>query len=607
MATLPNSPFFSAIMSHAPESTAIVHSLSGRTFTYGSLVRDVAEAKKQLVRDAGKEESGSLEGERVAFILENGYDYVVTLLSILAASGIAVPLAPGFPAGELRYILDHSQARLLLSSQKFSAKAEEVLKEGLENTPKSLRVRKILEGKSGGDVKLEEVKAEDEKGGMMLYTSGTTNRPSPAPLHMFEVPSLTATLLPLAQARSLHEAWTYSPSDYLLHVLPLHHIHGTVNAILTPLLAGSAIEFMFPFNVDAVWKRFAAPFLDSSDTRPKPITFFTVVPTIYTRLLAAHGSLPTELQEAARQALLPPSKGGPMRLNISGSAALPSPVRKSWEELSGGNVLLERYGMTEVGMALSCGLEFSDRVDGSVGWPLPSVQARLVETTEDEEGKTTDSKVIEIGEEIDANGKERQGEIQLRGPTIFREYWRNPDATAKEHTSDGWFKTGDVAIRRRVDGAGAGKSGDWAKGPIYFIQGRSSADIIKTGGEKVSALEIEREMLALPEISECAVVGLPSEAWGQKVAAVVVLSEKGRSSGKGGKPYSALDLRRALKDKIVAYKMPQEMKAVETIPRNAMGKINKKTLVKEVFGDLEAIRRRSVEFKKEKAAQKAAS
>ncbi|KAK5010471.1 hypothetical protein LTR28_009702, partial [Elasticomyces elasticus] len=228
-------------------------------------------------------------------------------------------------------------------------------------------------------------------------------------------------------------------------------------------------------------------------------------------------------------------------------------------------------------------------------------------TTEDEEGKTTDSKVIEIGEEIDANGKERQGEIQLRGPTIFREYWRNPDATAKEHTSDGWFKTGDVAIRRRVDGAGAGKSGDWAKGPIYFIQGRSSADIIKTGGEKVSALEIEREMLALPEISECAVVGLPSEAWGQKVAAVVVLSEKGKSSGKGGKPYSALDLRRALKDKIVAYKMPQEMKAVETIPRNAMGKINKKTLVKEVFGDLEAIRRRSVEFKKEKAAQKAAS
>ncbi|KAK4927461.1 hypothetical protein LTR28_012001, partial [Elasticomyces elasticus] len=177
MATLPNSPFFSAITSHDPESTAIVHSLSGRTFDYGSLVRDVAEAKKQLVRDAGKEESGSLDGERVAFILENGYDYVVTLLSILAASGIAVPLAPGFPAGELRYILDHSQARLLLSSQKFSAKAEEVLKEGLEYTPKSLRVRKILEGRSGGDVRLKEVKEEDEKGGMMLYTSGTTNRP----------------------------------------------------------------------------------------------------------------------------------------------------------------------------------------------------------------------------------------------------------------------------------------------------------------------------------------------------------------------------------------------------------------------------------------------
>lgn len=149
--------------------------------------------------------------------------------------------------------------------------------------------------------------------------------------------------------------------------------------------------------------------------------------------------------------------------------------------------------MTEVGMALSCGLDDTDRIDGSVGWPLPSVEARLVET-DDETGSTT---IIPPGSETDPNtGKERQGEIQLRGPTIFSEYWRNPTATAKEFTPDGWFKTGDIAVRRPVPGAGQGKSGAWARGPAYFIQGRRSADIIKTGGEKVSALEIERELLS---------------------------------------------------------------------------------------------------------------
>jgi malonyl-CoA/methylmalonyl-CoA synthetase len=115
------------------------------------------------------------------------------------------------------------------------------------------------------------------------------------------------------------------------------------------------------------------------------------------------------------------------------------------------------------------------------------------------------------------SGKERQGEIQVSGRQIFREYWHNPTATRKEFTADGWFKTGDIAIRRIVPGSGQRKSGPWSRGPAYFIQGRESADIIKTGGEKVSALEVERELLSLPEVSECAVVALPSESWGRKL------------------------------------------------------------------------------------------
>ena len=144
-------------------------------------------------------------------------------------------------------------------------------------------------------------------------------------------------------------------------------------------------------------------------------------------------------------------------------------------------------------MALSCGLDFRDRVDGSVGWPLPSVQVRLVDSETNE--------VISLGQEVDENGKEREGEIQLRGPTVFEEYWHNEKATSEEFVAadDGggkWFKTGDIATRKIVEGAG--QSGqDWAKGPMYFIRGRKSTDIIKTGGEKVSALEIERELLSL--------------------------------------------------------------------------------------------------------------
>lgn len=273
-----------------------------------------------------------------------------------------------------------------------------------------------------------------------------------------------------------------------MHVLPLHHIHGTVNALLTPLFAGSTIEFMFPFNVDAVWERLAAPFLPESHGK-EPITFLTVVPTIYNRFLSSHEKLPEPTKQAIKKALSPEN----LRLNISGSAALPTPTKKAWTELSGGNILLERYGMTEVGMALSCGLDFRDRVDGSVGWPLPSVQARLVDSETNE--------VIPLDQLTDADGREREGEIQLRGPTVFSEYWRNEKATSEEFVAadDGggkWFKTGDIATRRLVEGAG--QSGqEWAKGPMYFIRGRKSTDIIKSGGEKVSALEIERELLSL--------------------------------------------------------------------------------------------------------------
>ncbi|RFU30886.1 hypothetical protein B7463_g5461, partial [Scytalidium lignicola] len=558
--TLPRLPIFGAIAGHDPQSTAVIHSKSGRRFTYGELLTDVAEAKERLRREAG---SPNLAGERIAFLVENSYDYVVTLLSIFATHSIALPLSPAFPVHELQYILDQSESSMLLSSSKFEAKAQEVVKPGLVSNPKHVKLEKKMVGGAGGQIVFEGSTESD--GGMMLYTSGTTNRPKGV-----LIPQSALT----AQAMSLKEAWNYTPDDHLLHVLPLHHIHGTVNAILTPLFAGSAIEFLFPFNAQAVWERLAAPFLPDPKIK-EPITFFTVVPTVYNRLLATHKDLSPELQVAAKKGILPEN----MRMGISGSAALPTPTKRAWSELSGGNILLERYGMTEVGMALSCGLDFEDRVDASVGWPLPSVEARLVDTETNE--------VILVGEELDKDGRERDGEIQLRGPTIFKEYWKNEKATREEFVEgdDGkgrWFKTGDIAVRRFVPCAGHSEQ-EWARGPMYFIRGRKSADIIKTGGEKVSALEVERELLSLPQVAEAAVVAVPSGKWGHKVGAIIVLNPEEKE--KVGKKWSAMDMRRALRDRLANYKIPQIMKLVDEIPKNAMGKVNKKLLVQQVFAD----------------------
>ncbi|KAI1496811.1 acetyl-CoA synthetase-like protein [Biscogniauxia marginata] len=728
--TLPRLPIFDAISRHDPRSPAVVHCLSGRSFNYGELLPDVCRVRDQIHDAAGRSD---IRGERIAFLVENSYDYVVTFLAILAARAIALPLSPPFPAPELQYILSHSEALLLVHSSKFAAKANEVLTTPFAeasattdpNFKPSLKAVELQkhEGLGSDTIFYDTVTisgdTDAEGAGMMLYTSGTTARPKGVLL-----PESALT----AQASALIKAWKYSSQDRLLHVLPLHHIHGTVNAILAPLFAGSTIEFLFPFNADAVWRRFANPFLETPAASPariaaklngiakgfsngvtngsthstphvngtthsaaetndtahaaaqrsavpsllnadrisqvaaelygiirlatgatasletagatlspretnrigqlavelnemarstppasivapsraydvvhpvvqsngatngstngsthgsthgskeedkfasmakEKITFFTVVPTVYTRLLSTHKTLSPELAEAGRTAISPEH----MRVSISGSAALPTPVKRAWKDLSRGNVLLERYGMTEVGMALSCGLDFTDRVDGSVGWPLPGVEARLFDT--------------ETNEIIPDDEYERSGEIQLRGANVFREYWANPTATAKEFVpaDDGkgpWFKTGDVAVRRVVS-AGSGASGPWARGPMYFILGRQSADIIKSGGEKVSALEVERELLSLPEVLEAAVLAVPSGRWGQKVGAVVILDGKLAPQG-----WTPMDMRRALRGRLANYKIPQVLRVVGHIPRNAMGKINKKDLLRQVFLD----------------------
>ncbi|EEH07475.1 acyl-CoA synthetase [Histoplasma capsulatum G186AR] len=361
---------------------------------------------------------------------------------------------------------------------------------------------------------------------LMIYTSGTTSNPKGC---------VTTHKNITFQAECLAKAWEYTPADHLIHVLPLHHVHGIINGLTATLLAGATVEMHTKFDPAVVWRRWC----DRGSS-----TMFFAVPTVYSRLVDYFDAhiRSTELEPDARRG----TKA--LRLVVSGSAALPTPIKTKFAEITG-QVLLERYGMTEIGMGISCGLDIETRIDGSVGWPLPGVQVRL---TNKETGQVV------------AVETEEAGMIEVKGDNVFLEYWRRPEATAKEFTADGWFKTGDVAKR---DSNGA-----------YYIQGRASVDLIKSGGYKISALEVERKMLALDEIQEVVVVGLADEEWGQRVAAVV----KQRS----GTPALELSpLRIRLREEMASYKVPTVLKLVDNIERNAMGKVNKRDIIKTYWPD----------------------
>ncbi len=262
------------------------------------------------------------------------------------------------------------------------------------------------------------------------------------------------------------------------------------------------------------------------------VTVFTAVPTIYHRLIVAWDGAPDAVRRAWSEG------AGRLRLMMSGSAALPVQILERWRAITG-HTLLERYGMTEIGMALSNPL-VGERFPGHVGVPLPAVAVRLV----DESGAP-----VPEGE---------AGELEVRGPAVFREYWQRPDETQAAFR-DGWFRTGDVAV---LDPRGGG----------YQLLGRTSVDIIKTGGFKVSALEIEEMLRQHPAIAECAVVGIPDPEWGERVSAAVELH--------AGTVLELEELQHWAKARLAPYKVPRAVRPVPALPRNAMGKVVKPDVAK---------------------------
>jgi malonyl-CoA/methylmalonyl-CoA synthetase len=471
------------------------------TFRYRDLLGASAAVAARLLMLAGAED---LCEARVAFLTPPGFSYVAVQWGIWRAGGVAVPLAVSHPPAELGYSVEDSGASVVVAHPEMAYRLRGIAeKHGL----RFLLVTDLL---ADGAREAGLPALAPDRRALIIYTSGTTSRPK-------GVVSTHGNIQ--AQVTTLVEAWQWQPTDHTLLVLPLHHVHGIINVLTCALWSGARVTVHPQFDAGAVWGAIAGG----------TFTVFMAVPTIYGRLIAAWEAAPPERQ-AARSAGC-----RTLRLMVSGSAALPVRVLERWQEISG-HVLLERYGMTEIGMALSNPLH-GRRRPGSVGVPLPGVAVRLVD---------------EQGREVPPG---TPGEIEVRGPSVFREYWRRPEATQAAFR-DGWFRTGDIAVVEEGS---------------YRILGRSSVDIIKTGGYKISALEIEEVLREHPAIREVAVVGLPNPEWGERIGAAVVLLP--------GEALTLEELRRWAGDRLAPYKLPTRLLALEGLPRNAMGKVTKPDVV----------------------------
>jgi malonyl-CoA/methylmalonyl-CoA synthetase len=442
---------------------------------------------------------------RVAYLIPPSFEHVALQWGIWRAGGVAVPVAVSHPPAEIAALLQDAAPAVLVASAGL-----------LDRARQAAAGRDVMVIPASALLAQPQVRAalpdiETGRRALIVYTSGTTGRPK-------GVVSTHANLD--AQSRVLIDAWGWCADDWILHVLPLHHVHGIVNALSCPLRVGACVEFM-SFDAEAVWDRLASG----------EITVFMGVPTVYSRLLQAwEGASPPIREQWSAGA-------SRLRLMVSGSAALPEPVFERWR-VATGQSLLERYGMTEIGMALSNPFDGA-RVPGTVGAPLPGVEARIV----DPEGR-----VLEAG---------ASGEIEIRGPQVFGEYWDRP-AETRAVFRDGWFRTGDEG---RVDAAGR-----------WRILGRRSVDILKTGGHKVSALEVERRLIEHPAVVEVAVVGVPDPDWGDRVCAAVVLA--------AGAGPTAEQLREWCKERMAPYKVPRTFRFVEQLPCNALGKVVKPKLAR---------------------------
>ena len=477
--------------------TLFLRTPGGKFYTYGDLHTISARYANILTA------RGLKVGDRVAVQVQKSPEAVFLYLACLRIGAVFLPLNTAYQTDEVEYFLSDAEPTIVVCDPKA---------ESLRNLCAILNIPHVLTlGAEGSGTLVEESdNAPSEYSspkilgsdlGAILYSSGTTGRPKGV--------MLTHSNL-AANAQALHKVWEFGPEDMLLHALPIFHTHGLFVALNTVLMNGTGMLFHAKFDAKSV----AADLPNA--------TVFMGVPTYYARLLADKSFT----QDVCSN----------IRLFLSGSAPLLNETFRTFEARTGQQIV-ERYGMTEAGIITSASVD-RPRKAGDVGWPLPNVALRIADS---------DNASLPPGE---------TGEIQIKGPGLFRGYWRKPEKTAEDFTPDGFFKTGDLA---QVSETG-----------MVSIVGRAK-DMMISGGFNVYPKEIEAIIDSLPEVAESAVVGMPHPDFGEAGLAVIVSRDESRAP-------DALALRDALKEELANYKVPKLILVAEELPRNAMGKVQKNIL-----------------------------
>jgi malonyl-CoA/methylmalonyl-CoA synthetase len=502
----PNDNLFAALRAGFPadpDATAIETCDSETTPRYYTW-RDLDRASARIANLLGSLELPA--GARVAVHADKSVEGLLLYLAVLRAGLVYLPLNNAYQAAEVEYFIGNAEPSVVVCAPKnFPWLSKLAFAKGVKNvfTLGTRRDGTLLERAAfHADSHAPAGRAADDLAAI-LYTSGTTGRSKGAMLTHGNL---------LSNARVLKDYWGWTPGDVLIHALPIFHVHGLFVASHGALLNGSKMLWFDKFDPRATVREMARA------------TVFMGVPTLYVRLLA--------------EAALTREAAAKMRLFLAGSAPLLPETFEAWRDRTG-HTIVERYGMSETVMLTSNPYHAKDgeRRAGTVGRPLPGVQLRV----HDDKGQPCRSGEI--------------GGIEVKGPNVFKGYWRMPEKTAEEFTHDLWFKTGDVG---KVDEQG-----------VVTIVGRSK-DLIISGGYNVYPAEIEGYLNEQPGVAESAVVGVPHADFGEGVVAVVV-----------PQPGATLDeaaLIAALKGKIAAFKVPKRVFVESELPRNAMGKVQKSLL-----------------------------
>ncbi|MDE4141610.1 MULTISPECIES: malonate--CoA ligase [Rhodobacterales] len=446
---------------------------------------------------------GVQPGDRVAVQVEKTIEAIQLYLGTVMAGGVFLPLNTAYTTPEVAYFLGDASPRVVVCDPAREDDIAEIAGDARVVTLDGKGLGSLTDavvGRGGFDP----VPRGPDDLAAILYTSGTTGRSKGA---MLSHENLASNSL------MLRDYWQFTEQDVLIHALPIFHTHGLFVATNVALLAGARLVFLKGFNADEIL-----------DAMPRA-TALMGVPTFYTRLLAD----PRLTRERAEN----------MRLFISGSAPLLVDTHEEWEARTGHRIL-ERYGMTETNMSTSNPYD-GERRAGTVGFPLPGVEARIM----------AEGKEVPTGE---------TGVLQVRGANVFQGYWQMPEKTAEELLPDGWFITGDMA---RMDEDG-----------YVTIVGRAK-DLVITGGFNVYPKEVESLIDDLPGVLESAVIGVPHPDFGEAVVAVVV------PTGEGTSPEA---VKAALSGHLAKFKQPKEVILLDALPRNTMGKVQKKALREDYAG-----------------------